>query len=223
MGTTHKLVARGTDGLLHRLADPVGLAVPMVSDNGTKPVWVEGGGGVGEGRPEAVGLTVYALPGLAVVAQSTASFNTGVLNYQALIVRETLTLTALVAEVTAGNGASRLVRGGLYEADPDWQPGALVADVEFDASTTGVKTTSASAILTPGRYLVAREVNDANVICRTWSTNPLWLTTGANGLVRGFQVSRSYGALDDPGLAWTTILSGAATLTTHAVALAVDP
>lgn len=42
MGSTHKLLAYGTDLLLHRLGDPVGLTTPVVSDDGTKPVWIEG-------------------------------------------------------------------------------------------------------------------------------------------------------------------------------------
>lgn len=48
MGSLYKLIARGTDGLLHRLGDPVGLTTPVVSDDGTKPIWIEGstlGGG----------------------------------------------------------------------------------------------------------------------------------------------------------------------------------
>jgi hypothetical protein len=216
-----------------RIAEPSGLTTPVLSDDGTGPVWIEGDGlsttGVGEGRPaSAGGVTAYVLPGNIITSLSTSSPATGSRFYQPIIVREPVSLTALVGEVTAGNGASRAMRVGLYEADWDWTIGALLIEGEFDASTTGVKTVAASPAITlnPGRYLTAYEVNDGTPTWRIWQTPALWFSTGSSGVLRGLKVTTSpgYGTLPDPGTAWDAFFAASGTaLQIHFVVLAVDP
>lgn len=42
MGSTARVLVVGTDGKLYRLLEPVALTTPVLSDNGTKPGWIEG-------------------------------------------------------------------------------------------------------------------------------------------------------------------------------------
>jgi hypothetical protein len=51
MGSSKRVLIVTTDDDIQRLKEPVGLTTPVLSDNGTKPVWIEapsGGGGVSD-------------------------------------------------------------------------------------------------------------------------------------------------------------------------------
>jgi hypothetical protein len=189
------------------------------------PVDGSGAGGIGEGRPAGVGaVTSYVLPGLMMHSMATGQLPTGSRFYQPLIVREPITLVNLVAECTAGNAATRALRGGLYEADEEWQPGDLLVEGAFDVSTTGVKTISASALALPaGRYLTCMETNHATPTMRTWGSAPLFAGSGASALVGHLTLAgTSYGTLPDPGLAWTSI-TPTTNATFHRIILQVTP
>jgi hypothetical protein len=49
MGSDKRVVVVTTDGEIQRLKEPVALTTPVLSDNGTKPVWIEAPSGVGSG------------------------------------------------------------------------------------------------------------------------------------------------------------------------------
>jgi hypothetical protein len=50
VGTDKRVLVVTTDGEIQRLKEPVALTTPVLSDNGTKPVWIEAPTGVGGGN-----------------------------------------------------------------------------------------------------------------------------------------------------------------------------
>jgi hypothetical protein len=171
---------------------------------------------------------MYVLPGQFFTPSITASQNTtGNRYYTAIIVREQITLVALMAECTLGAAAGRAYRGGLYVADFNWQPGALVLEGAFDLTTTGVKTIAAAGggqVLVPGRYLTVHETNHNTPTMRVWQATAMFASTGsANAITSQFVLTgTTYGALPDPGTAWTAPIQSN-TGSQNRVLLQVDP
>jgi hypothetical protein len=215
-------------GLLKKL--PGGTTTFLRADGSfANPGGGTGGASIGEGRPFLSGQpTMYVLPGQFFTPSITAGQNTtGNRYYTAIIVREQITLVALMAECTLGAAAGRAYRGGLYEADWTWQPGALVLEGAFDCSTTGVKTIAAAGggqVLVPGRYLTVHETNHNTPTMRVWQATAMFASTGsANAISSQFVLTgTTYGALPDPGTAWTAILQSN-TGSQNRVLLQVDP
>jgi hypothetical protein len=165
-----------------------------------------GAGGAGEGSPFVSGGTVhYVLPGVMIKSLGALNLGTTGRIYTPLIVQESLTVTGLVTEITSGNAGGRLTRLGLYEADFNWQPGALLAEGEVDCSTTGIKVVTVSETLAAGRYLLAAQGNNTGLAFRLARViYPVWAQLGANGILNSLSVATAYGAMPDPGLDWTT-------------------
>src|SRR5690606_29728669 len=122
--------------------------------------------GVGEGRIKTATEEPYLLPGVNVVnARGTNRYTTvGAIRYYPIVVREALQITGVVAEIT-DTGSGRLARIGIYEADFDLQPTALVGEGEVDCSTAGIKSVAVAETLPPGRYLLAMRHNNGSI---TW-------------------------------------------------------
>jgi len=165
--------------------------------------------GVGEGRIKTATEETYLLPGVNVVnARGTTSYGTvGGIYYFPIVVREALQITGVVAEITGGTGAGRLARIGIYEADLDLQPTALVGEGEVDCSTTGIKSVAVAETLPPGRYLLAMRHNSTAI---TWRFQRAVLTSiplGTDNYVTALQdlASGSYGPLPDPPVPYDTI------------------
>src|SRR5690606_10257672 len=117
-------------------------------------------------------------------------------------------ITGLVAEVTGGTGAGRLARLGIYEADLDLQPTALVGEGEVDCSTTGIKSVAVAKTLPPGRYLLALRMNNTSITWRVQRAVPTSILLGTNSYANTLYVSGSYGPLPDPPVPYDTILAG---------------
>ena len=80
--------------------------------------------------------------------------------YNGFSIDQPITVSALVCEVTT-TGTATLLRLGLYAADADWQPGALIVDGgTVDATGTGNKSASVNVVLQPGNYLAALNANN---------------------------------------------------------------
>ena len=73
-----------------------------------------------------------------------------------------------MCEVTT-TGTATLLRLGLYAADADWQPGALIVDGgTVDATGTGNKSASVNVVLQPGNYLAALNANNSEPRSDQW-------------------------------------------------------
>jgi hypothetical protein len=192
-------------GLLKKL--PGGTTTFLRGDGTfTAPGGGSGGGPIGEGRIFVSGQpTAYVYPGNVIASITAAQLPTGTRYYEPIIIQEQLDLVALMAECTLGAAAGRHLRGGLYVADSQWVPGALVLEGAFDCSTTGVKTIAGGpTTLTPGRYMICMESDHATPTMRVWTTaGSMFAGTGsANALVVRTTVTGStYGTLPDPATA----------------------
>lgn len=111
-------------------------------------------GGVPLGTPSG-GSQNYGVPGVAWsgVTANTAAANT--ISYLPFIVTAPITVDRLVFECTTLNSGKSVVMG-IYAATTAWQPtGAALADTgAVSVTTTGVKASTVSAALAPGRYLL---------------------------------------------------------------------
>jgi hypothetical protein len=181
-----------------------------------------GGGGVGEGRLSGGGTTAVLIPGVNPTSFGSEAVTTGLIRYSPLVVNEDLTIASLKTEVVGGNGAGRLARIGLYEADGDWQPTNLVGEGEIDCSALGIKTVTLATTLTAGRYLSAITTNNSSPTYRQARAQPQGnMLLGANDFIRSLQVSASYAALPDPGTVWDTVSTSTTLATAHYVFLAL--
>src|SRR5690606_34484293 len=116
-----------------------------------------GCGCVGDGCAKTAPEETYLLLAVIVVnVRGTISYagEVDTIYYFPIVVREALQITGVVAEITGGTGSGRLARIGIYEADFDLQPTALVGEGEVDCSTTGIKSVAVAETLPPGRYLL---------------------------------------------------------------------
>lgn len=163
-----------------------------------------GGGGIAENLaiPDA-GSSLWVIPGVIIASTDTAPLGVDTLGYIPIWLRETLHVDNLVCEVTSGNGASRNMRVGLYETDANLQPTDLVAEGAIDASTTGVKTVSVDEDLSPGRYLLAWNVNHGTPNYRRMRGLATFVKAHSNFAVAYLRRSATtYGAHPSTGLKW---------------------
>lgn len=170
------------------------------------------------GRVKGGGTTFYSLPGVVIVAANSSLLHTDArIYYHPIQVRQgqSLTFDQVACEVS-GAGAGSAIRLGLYTADEDWQPSALVADFgTVDSTGTGVKTVSSTNTLTPGRYLLCSiQQGGSNATLRAYRGGVIGgagiaTTLGATGLGYTLQKSTSgiSGALPGTPVAWDTMLT----------------
>lgn len=171
-----------------------------------------GGSAVAEGRPAKTGTVYLSIPGAEPSGTTVLAIAVNTLYHEPIYVATQITLDQLVIEVTTlAAGAIRL---GIYTADTDWQPVALVLDAgTVDTSTTGVKTISINQVLAAGRYLLVL-VGNATPSIR-FIRGGSRFTGLNNALGTGpciFRLTRSftYSTLPATPSDWTDIVTGAA-------------
>lgn len=204
-----------------------GVTLTVADDSGSDEVDITiaaSVAGIAEGRPEAGGTVYLVKPGVELFDTGTGTLTQNESRYEPFLVSTAIDIDQLVIEVTT-NVASSNIRLGIYEADEDWQPGALVAEGAVSAATTGVKTLSVTETLTPGRYVAAINTDSVGVAYRRWQGGSRYagfLTTlGASPFIGKMSVLTSYGAFPDPGTAWN-IAAGTAGPMFHGVLLRVS-
>lgn len=197
-------------------ADEVALALVYVAANDTDidtadiaDVRVNVRGGVnidpGSGR-DAVNIP-YVIPGTDIVSTGTRGVFANRDYYGPLYVPQTITLDRLACRVsTAAASAGDNLRLGIFEADWQWQPGALVLDAgEVAADTTGTKAVTIDQTLEPGRYLWALAV-EANCTMGVWRGGSQYIgiwTDVATTVLAVIVSNRTYAAFPATGAAWT--------------------
>lgn len=138
---------------------------------------------------------------------SNATFSINVLRAYPILIPRTRTADRMALLVLAGNAAGREARMGLYRnvANPrDLYPGALLDEsAVLDCSTTGVKSTTISRILTPGLYWLAFVVNNASISFGAYNTAQAAARLGLPSTLdanagTGWTHAHTYGALPDP-------------------------
>ena len=199
-----------------------------VTDAGGGVAQVAGGGSL----PQPVisgGLVIC--DGIADIQPATgSSFSTaspneygnasGIDSFRLWLLRSPLTIVRFAFGIGSGAGAVGLYRLGLYLADAQAQPQALIWDSgEQDASVEGRLDVAAALTLAPGLYLQAAcfdddAIGNAPQLACQGATGPPWVSIGMTSsdlanftLDYPLQVTRvrAYGAFPDPGLPWGTV------------------
>lgn len=186
---------------------------------------------VAEGRVFPSGGTRgYIIPGVTTIATGTNSPTAQQIRYQPIFVATTITVDQIACEVTTFATAGTNVRMGIYSADTNWQPVALIADggdVAVNVSN-GVKTAAINVTLTPGRYLLAIMTDASNnVTLRTWRGGSrygqLLATLGANSINDLWFVSTTYGAYSTTPVLWTGTSGGSTGMLYYCVLRVATP
>lgn len=159
----------------------------------------------GRGKPSG-GVANYTVPGVEPTNNNTIALVSGQIRYYPFLVATAITLDQLVVEVTTAVAATT-VRLGIYSANTDLQPVALIVDAgTIDSSTTGVKTASVNVTLQPGLYLFCSNSNGAPSL-RTQRSGrligmlPALGTAPYAGAIQGTQ---TYGAFPSTPTLWDT-------------------
>lgn len=210
-------------------ADPPtpGQILSATDDDPLTTDWIDapsGGGGsaVAEGRGVLGGTTRLATPGVRGVSVSTQTMANNTITYEPRLVATSITLDQLVVEVTTAGSAGSLLRIGIYSADTDWQPTALVLDGgTVAADSLGVKTLAISQVLSAGRYLFAMNNNSTSGVALRvvrgelgWGYPP---TLGGSLFVVRADVSAAYGALPTSSIPAPNANGAASTPTVHGI------
>ena len=165
------------------------------------------------GRPRNGSTNDYTVPGVSWVGETSRTLTSGRMYYEQMLVETPQTISdfVLLNVITADAGTPGLLRVGIYSADLNWQPEALIVDAgAFDTSATGQKTLTLGTpqALAPGRYLLANLSNNSTVVLRAYTGN----VPGGNGIVPALTanairtsmfVAQAYGALPSSPPAWT--------------------
>ena len=158
-----------------------------------------------------MGATYYlSLPGITAYTDSSYPLTLNRINYTPYYVRTPITVDQVVIEVTVAAGAGEKCRIGIYEADINWQPGALVvasAEIAIDAVAV-VTTAIAATILQEGRYLIAITCEGSITVRSMITTSPFvgfQPTLGGLPCLNAVYIAAAYAALPDPGTPWITI------------------
>jgi hypothetical protein len=167
-----------------------------------------GGGGVDQGHLFMLGSSWWYIPGNQIHGSTTAGIVGNYLYFFPWVVDYPYPIDEMGVEVTTvGAGLFRL---GIYQADMNWVPGALLLDAgTVDVSTLGVKRLSISPLTLPAGRLYGvvngnvtatlRHYNAAGVGPSS-SIGPNMGTSPANAVTN---VARTYGALPATAPAWT--------------------
>jgi hypothetical protein len=151
----------------------------------------------------------YSLPGVEVSSVSTQGLSANVISYSPIYVAVPMTIDQIALEVTTQAAAGKLIRCGIFTADTDWQPVALVTGTDsgsMAADSLGVKTAALSNVfLAPGRYLLG-VVSDGTPALRAFRAgnvlSGLDPALGSSPLAARWTASFTYGSL--VATAWTT-------------------
>jgi hypothetical protein len=106
-------------------------------------------------QPRPPGITDYHVPyALNATAGTTLTLTSGRTYWIPFVVPRKLSITQLAINVTTASSGTHYV--GIYASNYSWQPtGAPLISSSFDASSTGVKTSSVSLNLQVGVYWFA--------------------------------------------------------------------
>ena len=172
------------------------------------------------GRLNDEGTLQHSLPGVhGIRAVQTIVVTADQVRYHPHVVEYPLQIDQLIIEVTSAGAGSTTARLGLYHADNEFQPTALVVD----AGTVAVDSTGKKAItlgtvelLSPGRYVTAFN-SDGTPTIRTAQYNSgdwggVTDDLGANHFVLALRATQTYAVFPDPGLAYTEAQIGNAGL-----------
>lgn len=180
---------------------------------------------VGPGRIQASGIDGWLLPGVIPVSAAALALTVSRTYYMPILVETETAVTAINANVTSQGAGGTEARVGIYEADADWQPGALVVEGMIAIDSTGEKTVAVTETLAPGRYLLAINANG--------SASFQMIRGNVAGLISNDitapMVSAIYvpavglAALPDPGTVWTTLVTHATAPCLHPVRLIGAP
>lgn len=162
------------------------------------------------GRPKSSGgTTYYTIPGVTISLTTAVInfFGAGTLYYSPFFVEAPLLVDRLAFQVDTADAVGN-VRVGIYTADTDLQPKALVVDSgSVSVATTGVKTyTPGSPVYLPrGRYLSVVQSDGTTVTLRQFDamgTQAIDTGMGGSNNIRRFSKTSTYGALPATGTAW---------------------
>lgn len=167
------------------------------------------------GRPKtATPVTMYTVPGVPIMNVATRLLGGSRLHYSPFFVANDITVDRIGTEVSSAAAAGNTVRLGIYKANTDWQPGALVVDAGTVATdSTGYKELTINETLTPGIYLFAVHTSTAGATHRAYrgAVPGGGIDVGqsaGNALIVQVWVNTAIAALPDPGTAYT-VLNGA--------------
>lgn len=166
------------------------------------------GGVTAYGRIKISGTVGYCVPGIAATSANTFTLVANTLYYHFIYIPTAITIDQCGFVVTVGPASAANVRVGIYAADTDMQPtGAPLFDIgtAVAQSFTGTKTPVATLALAAGRYLTAINC-DVGMTVRVWVGATFQgfvdLTLGA-GVLTGGSIASTYGAMPNPGTAYT--------------------
>lgn len=160
---------------------------------------------IAEGRPAASGTNSLSVPGVAFAGHSTKTMTVDRVWYQPMRTATKIVLANLWVRVTGALGT--LARLGIYEADTDLQPGALVVDIgTIPTNGIAVVTLATTQSLGPGNYLIACTCNSSPTFGVNLGAFPTGMdqAMGDTDLIVALSVAKAYGVLSDPGTAWDT-------------------
>jgi len=165
-----------------------------------------------EGRPSAVAVTSYVIPGVELVSVGTTGVVSDRVYYEPFYVVTTITLNLIGVEAVVAGSTFALTRLGIYNADRDWQPTTLVVDAgQVSCNTLGVKTLAINVTLPPGRYLFARNSQDTSPLCQFRMIRggsrytQLISTMGVAPLIVELYMGQLFGPFPSPGTPWQSV------------------
>jgi len=175
-----------------------------------------GGAAVAEGRAKSATETMYTVPGVSFVSQTTAVLAASQDRFFPMYIVTAVTLDLLSIQVTVAGAAATTARLGIYNANTDWQPTTLVLDAGTVAvDSTGIKSITINQALSAGRYLLVINTDGAPTVRGFRGTGRytgLIPTLGANAYVETIRNSRAYAVFPSPGTAWDTSVNNSVPL-----------
>lgn len=161
------------------------------------------------GRPIIAATTYLTLPGVSISTTATTAQAANQVKYYPIYVTTPITIDQLSLEVTSAGAGGTTARMGIYHADINWVPGALIADSGTVAvDSTGVKSAAVAVTLAPGRYLLCFNSDGAPTLrcARGNLGNTVLLPTlGANPALFSMRGTQTYGAFPATGTAIDTV------------------
>lgn len=165
----------------------------------------------GRFRNSTASTVYYCIPGVFLTSQTTITVTAGRDNMFPFQVVATITVDQIAMSFGVASTLGGLIRMGLYKADTDWQPAALVTDSgDLSASSAGLHTFTPTTplVLPPGRYLTVFNPNNSTMQLEAAIVSspmqPISDALGTTIFISALQVVRAYAAFPDPGTKWTS-------------------